>query len=179
MTEHIPHMVEVEVQFPQIAAEINAMAKVDQDMRGKWLEDESWNEEVDPRNTARMKELIAEAGWLTVSKVGNEASHNAWLLVQHADHDVVFQEECLDLMKREPTSEVALRDIAMLEDRVCINSGRPQIYGTQFNARGEAYVPREIEDPEHVDERRAAMGLDSLAENIARMHANYGPPKSP
>jgi hypothetical protein len=48
----------------------------------------------------------------------------------------------------------------MLEDRIRMYEGRKQLYGTQFNwnESGEmALVP--IEDPEHVDERRVALGF--------------------
>lgn len=178
MTEGIPHAPEAIMQFPEIAAEIDTMAKVDQDMRGKNLDDNSWDEGVDARNTVRMKEVVAEIGWPTVSKVGKQPSFHAWLLVQHADRDLAFQQECLALMKQEPVAEVDQRNTAMLEDRVRTHTGRLQLYGTQFRPVEGKHVPLPIEDPEHVDERRAAMGLDTLEENIAQMYANYRPPKA-
>ena len=153
------------------------MFKIDQDMREKNLrEPGSWDRHVDARNTERMKEIVAEVGWPTISKVGKEAAHGAWLLVQHADHQVDFQEQCLMLIKQESVGEVALRDIAMLEDRVRVNRNRPQLYGTQFRQTTGEHKPLPIEDEINVDERRREMGMITLKEEIDGMYEQYGAP---
>lgn len=178
MSEGAPVRPESASQFPDIASEIDAMAKVDQDMRRQSIEENgSWDDTVDAKNTERMKVIVAQIGWPTVSRVGKESSSNAWLIVQHADLKVDFQEQCLALMKQQPDGEVALRNIAMLEDRVRVNRKQPQLYGTQFRQiNGEhKYLP--IEDESNVDERRKKMGMESLQENIAGMYEKYGKPK--
>jgi len=145
-----------------IAEEIIEAAERDQEMRRKTVEDPSqWNTDIDKKNTLRMKEIVAEIGWPSVSKVGADASNKAWLIVQHADHDRAFQKECLELMKALPKQEVLQANIAYLEDRVLVGLGLPQRYGTQFyrNEAGEMCV-RPIEERERVDERRALMGLE-------------------
>ena len=164
------------IEFPEIANEIMEMVKVDQDMRKKarLSNFEYWDKSVDANNTDQMKEILKQIGWPTISKVGEDASNGAWLLVQHADRDVAFQKYCLDLLKQEPEHEVHPQDIAHLTDRVCVNSHIPQIYGTQYTKDEHGnFVPREIENLEEVDERRKAMGLDTLKENIERMHEKY------
>lgn len=153
------------------------MAKVDQDMREKDLSSpDAWDKSVDAKNTERMKEIVAEIGWPTVSKIREGPSHNAWLLVQHADHQVDFQEQCLELMKQEPAGEVALRDIAMLEDRVRVNRNQPQLYGTQFRQDTGEHKPLPIEDEANVNERREKMGMVTLKEEIQGMYEQYGSP---
>lgn len=161
------------IQYPEIAVEITAMYNVDQDMRLRAIKDEEvWDDTIDPKHTARMKEIVEQIGWPTISKVGEKASTDAWILVQHADRDIEFQKYCLSLMKQESVGEVSLHDIAYLEDRVRVNSGQPQLYGTQF--RWENNKPlQNIEDPENVDQRRAEMGLKTLAENIEEMYQKY------
>ncbi|QQR82822.1 hypothetical protein IPJ70_01785 [Candidatus Campbellbacteria bacterium] len=162
------------VQLPEIASEIQQMAAVDQGMRERHIdEEEFWDEEVDKNNTERMKEIVEEIGWPTVSKVGADASKDAWLLIQHADHDIAFQIMCLGLMKREPQGEVSLHDIAYLEDRIRIHNKTPQVYGTQFDQKDGRFVPREIENEEEVNLRRAEMGLPTLEENIEDMYRRY------
>ncbi|MDP3954853.1 MAG: hypothetical protein Q8Q15_00630 [bacterium] len=115
-------------------------------------------------NTSRLKEIVGEIGWPSISKVGVEASDAAWLLTQHSDHDLEFQERALAMMKELPEGEIKKRNIAYLEDRVKVRGkGLPQIYGTQFwTDENGKYVPRPIENPDKVDERRAAVGLGSL-----------------
>lgn len=175
MKESFPKQ-ETETQFPEIASEIENMRKVDQDMREKNLKDQSWDDSIDKQNTARMKEIVAEIGWPTISKVGKESSHSAWLLLQHADHSVEFQTHCLELMKQETLGEVEPRDIAMLEDRIRIHQNQPQLYGTQFRSVNGEHMPLPIEDIEHVDQRRKQMGFPPLQENIANIYKKYGPP---
>ncbi|HBD24542.1 MAG: hypothetical protein A2566_03690 [Candidatus Zambryskibacteria bacterium RIFOXYD1_FULL_40_13] len=162
-----------QIQFPHLASEISAMREADQNMRKRNLDDDSWEEGLDENNTKRMKEIVHEIGWPSVSKVGADASRASWLLVQHADHDVAFQSHCLALMQELPSGEVQSRNIAFLTDRVRVNSGQPQLYGTQFKQVDGKHVPKDIEDPEHVDERRKSMGLDTLADNIALMELSY------
>jgi len=171
-------------QYPQVAEEILERVKVDQDMRSKSLDDDStWDENVDAENTLAMKRIVEEIGWPTSSRVGTEAAHGAWLLVQHADHDPEFQEYCLERMKSEAGSEVNAADIAYLEDRIRVNTNRPQIYGTQFyETRDEetgqtlvAYGPRPIENIEQLDERRASVGLEPFEEYRKMITGMYHP----
>lgn len=162
------------MKFPEIAAEIIEMVRVDQDMRERNLrEPEYWDPDVDMASTRQMKKIVNEIGWPTTSKVGGKASEGAWLLVQHADHDVEFQMHCLELMKLESIIEVLPRAIAYLEDRVRVNRMQPQLYGTQFIQVDGRHVPQHIHDPENVDARRRSMGLGSLEEGIARMYEKY------
>ena len=124
--------------------------------------------DIDRQNTARMKEIIAQHGWPTVLGVGQDGARSAWLLVQHADHDVAFQKMCLSLMKAvEGKNQVRPADVAYLTDRVRVNQGEPQVYGTQFHVIEGRRQPRPIREPDTVDERRAAMGLSTLEEYTA------------
>lgn len=159
----------------QIALEINEMCSVDQDLRERNLEsgDEYWDDAVDFKNTRRMKEIVQKIGWPTISKVGTETSFNAWLLVQHSDHDVELQEHCLVLMQAASEDDVDKQNIAYLEDRIRVNQGRGQIYGTQFRQEGGQHLPLLIEDEENVDVRRSEMGMGPLTEQVEIMYKKY------
>ena len=125
---------------------------------------------VDARHTKRMKEIVQQIGWPTKSKVGSAASQAAWLLVQHADREVDFQERCLKLLKEAPPDEVRKQDIAYLEDRIRVHTGQPQLYGTQFYTDKDGVLaPRPIEDPDNLERRRKEMGLGSFAEYAAQI----------
>ncbi|MBP6929696.1 MAG: hypothetical protein KBB77_02045 [Candidatus Moranbacteria bacterium] len=146
--------------------ELLALAHSDQDARRHWQETgETWEKTLDKRNTERLKEIVAKIGWPTQSKVGEEAANAAWLLVQHADHDPEFQQQCLDLMQHEPDGEVRKQDRAFLEDRVRVSTGRPTLYGTQFDYDSEGkFGPVPIEDRENLNTRRKEMGLGLFEE---------------
>ena len=98
----------------------------------------------------------------------------AWLLVQHADHDRTFQRTCLYLMKMQAADEVSLANIAYLEDRVRVEEGRSQLYGTQFYVdEAGKFGPRPIEDLDHVDERRQVVGLQPLSDYARDVEQSY------
>lgn len=64
MSEGALIQLESAIQFPEIAQEIDTMAKVDQDMHEKNLSQaDAWDKGVDAKNTERMKEIVTEMGW--------------------------------------------------------------------------------------------------------------------
>jgi hypothetical protein len=131
--------------------------------------------EVDQRNTARLREIVDEIGWPGVSAVGDQAAEAAWLIAQHADLDRAFQRRCLELMRTLAPGEVLPRHIASLEDRVLVGEGKPQRYGTQLRRTPDGRLePAPIADPDGVDARRAAVGLERLAEYLARSAERLG-----
>jgi Family of unknown function (DUF6624) len=133
---------------------------------------------VDADNLTWLKDVVAEVGWPGRSIVGQDGAHAAWLLAQHADRDPAFQRRCLDLITEAAKSgEVSLTELAYLTDRVLLAEGQLQEYGTQMTGREEGWAPRRLRDPANVDERRAAVSLGPLSENIARMAHEHGPPR--
>ena len=77
-----------------------------------------------------MQQIVAEFGWPTSRLVGPDGMRAAWLLVQHADHDVDSQKKCLSMMKKHINDDqVAKADVAYLTDRVAVNEQKPQYYG--------------------------------------------------
>ena len=146
-----------------LALKLLKMSSADQDMRNRSADDDTqWDDKLDRRNTAKLKRILQEHGWPTISLVGEQAAHAAWLLVQHADHDIRFQESCLALMKSTAKGEVSQQNIAYLEDRVRVAQGRPQLYGTQFDNPGVDFGPKSVEDERNLDKRRLAAGLSSF-----------------
>jgi hypothetical protein len=105
-----------------------------------------------------------------MSSVGTEAARRAWLVAQHADRQLDLQRRALTLMSRAvEAGEAEPRHLAMLRDRVLVNEGRRQIYGTQIAGVVDgAPVPWPCEDPERMDERRAGVGLDPFHVHVTR-----------
>ncbi len=161
-----------------LRCELLAMCDVDQRVRqgfGSHMSAETIAEmqAVDARHTSRMKAIVAKHGWPGRSLVGDDGSHAAWLLVQHADS--AFMAQCLPLMERAVTADQAFgKDYVYLLDRVRMREGKPQIYGTQFTIAADGQlVLHPIEDAEHVDERRRVVGLPPMAEQERVMREVY------
>jgi hypothetical protein len=123
---------------------------------------------VDTENTEFLKSLVNEFGWPKISDVGEEVALAAWLIAQHSP-DLEFMNHCLELMREDP-DEVDPRNIATTVDRVRVmRNHQLQYYGTQFTRSddGTRWVPHSIEDVEHVNERRKAIGLNTIEEITA------------
>jgi len=134
----------------------------------------------DGQNLLWLREVITGVGWPGKSLVGEDGAHAAWLLAQHADSDPAFQRRCLDLLTAAvERGEATIVQQAYLTDRVLLHEGEPQEYGTQAIARDGRFEARKLRDPDHVDQRRASVGLGSLAGYLARMAARSAARRSP
>jgi hypothetical protein len=147
------------------------MAKKDRAMRlAHQKKATDWDYSLDRKNTRRMKQIIKAIGWPSISKVGKRAASAAWLLAQHADHDPKFQRQCLTLMKGQSKDDVPRHDIAYLEDRVLLNEGKKQKFGTQFcYPKGWKVIPRPLANRRLLAKRRKEMGLESFENNLKTM----------
>ena len=108
----------------------------------------------------RIKELIRSHGYPSQKTVGVEGMHKFWLLVQHQDKDVVLQKQCLK------KCDFSLSDAAHLQDRVLLNEGKKQLYGTQFTGRLDRKgrtVLQPVKDAQNLGKRRKKMGLMEIA----------------
>ena len=161
-----------------LAQQLALRVEADQAARGLWTlafqrgeqpgqMDGALGGAIDSLNTAWLKTVVAERGWPTISLVGEEGANHAWLLTQHADMDPAFQREALSLMAvAVAESEAPAREFAYLTDRVRLHAGELQVYGTQLDVVDGVPTPFEMEDPDGVDARRAAVGLEPLADYI-------------
>ncbi len=118
-------------------------------------------EAVHRRNAARLAVMLDEHGWPGVAAVGEDGADAAWLVVQHAIGEPEFQRRCLRLLQ--DAADVPAWHAAMLDDRIRMFEGRLQRYGTQLEPDADGRLrPYPIEDPEGVEERRRAVGLEPL-----------------
>ncbi|MFI6604297.1 DUF6624 domain-containing protein [Nonomuraea sp. NPDC050536] len=124
----------------------------------RWLE-------IDRDNTEWLAEVVERRGWPLITQVGEDGAQAAWLLAQHADASPQLQRDFHSALGRAVEQAEASRgNLAYLEDRVRVNAGRPQLYGTQFEGQGDGFRPWPIEDPGRLDERRAEAGLGPFTE---------------
>ena len=161
----------------RIADELIAMAELDGKVADELATSGALYEGYHPRiaavhekNASRLQAIIAQVGWPTEHLVGEPAAKAAWLIAQHAISRPEFQRCCLKLLAEAAREHaVPLWQPAMLEDRIRVFEDRPQLYGTQLKVDAQGNMrPHAIEDPESVDERRRAVGLEPLADILAR-----------
>lgn len=136
------------------------MAKIDQELRtqakpGKELINYLIYA-IDGIHNYRLRKIIEKYGYPTQKTMGKEVINSFWLLIQHQDYDIDLQENCLKNCDFEP------KDKAYLTDRVLVNKGKKQIYGTQFKRIDGKLTPAPMENKANVNKKRKAAGLKSL-----------------
>jgi hypothetical protein len=118
-----------------------------------------------PGDSVAIAELRALAGtrgsvWPSKSVVGARGVRAVWLL---AHRDTALARAALKRMMEAGPEESNAADVATLEDRLRLQSGRKQIYGTQFRvAANSGLVLAPMEDSAHVDLRREGAGLPAF-----------------
>lgn len=129
--------------------------------------------EVDRQNLAEIKDIIAANGWVGKDKVGS-ACTVIWLIIQHSD--INTQKEMLPIFRSAvATGDLDASSVAMLEDRIMVAEGKPQIYGTQLHEDENGnLIPHQLQSPEQVDDFRRQVGLPPLSEYLKDMQKKYG-----
>jgi len=124
------------------------------------------------RNAARIREILDEYGWPAPELVGSDGTEAAWLLVQHGGADI--QERALELMRTSAEPGVTAADIALMTDRILVERGQPQLYGSQFQFVENKLVQYPVDAPDSVETRRAEVGLPPMAEYVRMLEQAYG-----
>lgn len=109
--------------------------------------------------------IFARYGYPGYDMVGEKGSNDFWLMVQHCDMDVPFQQKVLAAMYVQVQKHNAdPKNFAYLTDRVAVNTGHKQIYGTQlmYNTDSCQAIPRPLADSLKVNEQRKAIGLEPI-----------------
>ncbi|MEA2416037.1 MAG: hypothetical protein QOI58_2694 [Thermoanaerobaculia bacterium] len=164
--------------------ELLAMNKADQEVRQRWIKDQknpalnAEMQQLDARHVKRLRQIVKRYGWPGKSLVGAKATSGAWTLVQHGGSE--FLHEMLPVMEAAAKQgELSYGLVATSIDRVRIADGKKQLYGTQFDTSGSKCEPLPIDDPEHLDQRRDAAGLGSIATYTEQLCALYKQPQKP
>jgi len=137
---------------------------------------------VDAINTARIGVIIKQHGWPGPKLIGRDGTDAFFLLAQHADP--AFQKKVLPLVQKAYSRGVLTgQNYALFTDRVLVESGKPQIYGTAAKQVGQwnnkEPVFELIEDEANVDKRRAEVGLMPLSEYREFLKRLYFPEEKP
>ncbi|WP_333592552.1 DUF6624 domain-containing protein [Brevundimonas sp.] len=134
----------------------------------------------DDRLIDELISMVPPQGWFLKSVYGEEAAGAAFLIVQHSglEHWRRFVPVLEPLVA---SGEVDGEKFGLMYDRLALNEGRPQRYGTQMTCKaGKWVIDRDnLEDPENADARRAAMGFHWTLAEYEAIFAKYPPCTGP
>jgi hypothetical protein len=124
-------------------------------------------ERTDSTNLVTVKRILDTYGW--PSGLSEDANNAIFLVIDHSDLETmnkylgVFQ----DAASR---GILPMQDLVTLEDRILMNSGKPQFYGTQSRqiskeGKSQIYI-WPVDNPDSLNERRASLGLSTIEEYL-------------
>ena len=137
------------------------------------------NKEIDPNidrdNQSRVVSIIEKCGFPTKEKVGQKGMESVFLVIQHGTKKLRAKYFSFIKMSAEK-GELNLGAVALMEDRMLMENGVKQKYGSQVvkNVSGR-WTLYPIEDPQNVNKRRASMGLNTIEEYLKNFDIEYDP----
>ncbi|OJJ15866.1 hypothetical protein BKI52_36720 [marine bacterium AO1-C] len=135
----------------------------------------------DKANLKAVTALLDQYGWLPYSKVGQMAGDAQFLVIQHSSLEMM--QKYLPMMKKMAAKDEASKyNVALMEDRVLMNLGKKQVYGSQARSLFKKGQTKSrlfiwpIKDVKNVNKRRKAMGFTRTVEQQAKdMGADFDP----
>lgn len=135
----------------------------------------------DSLNLIEIEEVILKLGYPGKTLVGEPTNEAAWYVIQHSDK---IEQYFPIIEKAGEGGELPMRLVAMMGDRLLMQKGKEQIYGTQVAGRKINFQNKEkeewfqfvwpIKNPEKVNELRKKAGFDlTVEENASRLNVEY------
>ena len=136
-------------------------------------------ERVDSLNRATVFGILDKEGW--PYHLSEKANRAIWIVIDHSD--LAYRSKYLGLVKEKAEEGVLDKtDYAILNDRVLMEEGKPQIYGTQIKMAA-TIVDDDIamqlclwpvENPAALDSLRSTVGLSPIEEYLKTSSESIG-----
>ena len=179
-------------QKDKLKSELTQILKSDQELRELWTPDlsperkneilqtykisesefqkQGWKitEKNDSINLLKTEKIIKKYGYPGKELVGEKLSNAVWYVIQHSKLPII--EKYFPLMiKAQENGDLSKQQYAMMKDRMLMDEGKPQIYGSQIE-NGKLY---KLENPETVNERRKEMGMEPIEDYLRRFNLEF------
>ena len=124
-------------------------------------------------NAERFSTWLSACGWPRRSAEGSEALRHAWLVAQQRRADLPFQRQVVRQLELAVLDgEAPAMHLAAASDRLAVQEGRPQRYGTQLRQAGACgWDYYQLDDPARVEARRKRLGLPPLEDHRRAINA--------
>ncbi len=115
-------------------------------------------------NEEKVKTILDKNGWPTKEMTGERGNWTICNVIQHSENEVRIH--YLPMMRQAvKDKKLEPRFLVRAEDRIATERGDLQIYGGQMKYYPEtkSFNLWPVFEPENIDKRRTAIGLDSIA----------------
>jgi len=131
---------------------------------------------IDSSNLVYIEKIIDQYGYPGKSIVGDTTCEVAWYVIQHSPRIEKYFPTIKEAGKKK---ELPFQLVAMMEDRLLMQQGKCQIYGTQGQCQSKSNSERKcfiwpIKNPKKVNKLRKKAGFETtVEENAARLNIDY------
>ena len=131
------------------------------------------SKEIDAPNTKRITEIFDAKGFPTASLVGTDGVKAFFLIVQHSG-SLELKKKCLPGIRQAFDEKViSPSEYAGFVDRLAVDEGKPQTYGSNFEMKDGKLVMSATHDLAGLDARRKELGLPPIAEYVTMLREFY------
>lgn len=178
-------------EYNELKEQIELGLDRDQEIREKFMEKYQETGNIDLELNQRMGQIdsinqiyafrfLDKYGYPIYSKDGKKICEGIFYILQHSDqkHMKKYVDELKEAAFKE---EASLTHYALMKDRILMNDGKKQVYGSQISSYKDEnghvtnnFFVWPIEDPNKVDSLRKAIGFKTtIAEYAKQMNAAY------
>lgn len=160
-----PPIGEIEIDCASMDSQLDSVRALDQAARNM----QTYDPRADYANLAFVVNVIEQCG-MPESRSSLDA---VFLILQH-NHGI-YQKKYIDRLRAAAEQGKLKRSsVAMMEDRILVDDGKPQIYGTQVSRkRGGEWRLNDLLEPERVNIRRARVGLGPIEEYLKNFDIEF------
>lgn len=165
----------IDIDCTNLPAQLDSIRTVDQNMRnGKRF----FDPKVDYTNLIFVVSVLETCLAEDDTGFSPDVYNTIWLVVQHSPYDQYMEQYIERFRQWAERSDLSKSRVALMTDRILMNKGEPQIYGSQITSRnGGPNELYDLRDPEYVDYRRAQMGMGPLQEYAQRFGVEFDVPQ--
>lgn len=136
-------------------------------------------ERVDSLNQTMVFDILDNDGW--PSNLSDKANRAIWIVIDHSD--LTSRSKYVSFVRAKADEGILDKsDYAMLNDRVLMEEGKPQVYGTQIKMAatfdGEDMAMQlylwPVENPDALDSLRRSVGLSPIEEYLRSSSESVG-----
>lgn len=163
----------VEIDCKKKAEILEEIYSLDQNMRLSENQ-EDFDQKIDRQNLIKVISLIEKCGMPTTKELSAKQMNTIWLVLQHADNE--NRKKYFPLLKKSAQKrDLNKSQIAIMQDRILMMDGKPQIYGSQIteNQETKEFEIYKLKKPQFVDKRRAEVGLGPLKEYVKNWNIKF------
>ena len=125
------------------------------------------------QNTGELCSMVKQYGWPTRDLVGDEGARSAFFLLRNSASADLQRDLLPVIIAAVKKGEVPRSSFAAYIDRLRVNAGLKQIFGTQATILNGLLVLFPITDEPHVDARRKQFELPPLNEYLRGVERMY------